>query len=370
MDNHHGTCLIGHRTYLLKEEYQVLAQTLGRDVAIAVELGLKLLQGEALLGARKSGNHIAHQTIALLIVHSLEALACNLPLLCRIFCLGIRAAQQEEVEGDKCGTFEAQSAAAIGHLVGKVRACPIEHGHKVVGYGLYAARSKVADALLVYTVINDRFADYYAAYDANKENIKTWLTDNGYVYPTDDYGQKILRHYKCASMDTDAMLGVLFEHLTDNNMLDNTTVLLYSDHNAYYHNLTQLIKGTDIEDAGNLKTHTVPLMIYSSKLAGQTISNFCNTYDLYPTICNAFGLKHSKAFCLGVDLLSPDISNSMFMSFLTGFYSQTCYSKNAAVFRTYDGATDADVEVFKKLICQFYEKQINLDKIYYRSWTI
>ena len=221
-----------------------------------------------------------------------------------------------------------------------------------------------------YTVINDRFADYYAAYDANKENIKTWLTDNGYVYPTDDYGQKILRHYKCAAMDTDALIGVLFEHLTQNNMLDNTTVLLYSDHNAYYHNLTQLIKGTDIEDAGNLKTHTVPLMIYSSKLAGQTISNFCNTYDLYPTICNAFGLKYSKAFCLGVDLLSPDISNSMFMSFLTGFYSQTCYSKNAAVFRTYDGATDADVEVFKKLICQFYEKQIKLDKIYYRSWTI
>ncbi len=221
-----------------------------------------------------------------------------------------------------------------------------------------------------YTVTNDRFSEYYAAYDANKENIQTWLTDNGYIYPTSPEEQKMLRHYKCAAMDTDAMLGVLFEHLSQNNMLDNTTVLLYSDHNAYYHNLTQKIKGTEIEDVGNLKTHGVPMMIYSSKLTGQNISSFCNTYDIYPTICNAFGLNYSKAFALGVDLFGTDISNSLFVTPLTGFYSQTCYSKSTSTFKTYDGGTDEDIETFKRLICKFYDKQIKLDKIYFRGWTV
>lgn len=221
-----------------------------------------------------------------------------------------------------------------------------------------------------YTVTNERFADYYQAYDNNKENVKQWLTSNGYTYPTDSYGEQILRHYKCAAMDTDAMVGILFDHLAQNNMLDNTTVLLFSDHNAYYHDLSWTIKGTDVADNSSTITHGVPLMIYSSKLAGQNIANFCNTYDIYPTICNAFGLEYSTAFALGVDMLSADIEDSMFMSFLTGFYSQTCYSKNACIYKLYNGATAADLDYFKRRICKFYDKQIKLDKIYYRGWTV
>ena len=221
-----------------------------------------------------------------------------------------------------------------------------------------------------YTVTNQRFAEYYQAYDDNKNNIKEWLIANGYNYPTDSYGEQILRHYKCAAMDTDAMVGILFDHLTQNNMLDNTTVMLFSDHNAYYHDLSWTIKGTDPSDNSSLETHGVPMIIYSSKLDSRNISNFCNTYDIYPTICNAFGLEYSSAFALGVDMLSTDIENSMFMSFLTGFYSQTCYSKNASIFKLYDGATDSNLDTFKKLICKFYDKQIKLDKIYYRGWTV
>jgi arylsulfatase A-like enzyme len=171
-------------------------------------------------------------------------------------------------------------------------------------------------------------------------------------------------------MDTDAMVGILFDHLAQNNMLDNTTVLLFSDHNAYYHDLSWTIKGTDVADNSSTITHGVPLMIYSSKLAGQNIANFCNTYDIYPTICNAFGFEYSTAFALGVDMLSADIENSMFMSFLTGFYSQTCYSKNASIYKLYNGATAADLDYFKRRICKFYDKQIKLDKIYYRGWTV
>lgn len=221
-----------------------------------------------------------------------------------------------------------------------------------------------------YTVNNERFAEYYQTYDNNKNNVKNWLTANGYTYPTDAYGQQILRHYKCAAMDTDAMIGLLFDHLEENNMLGNTTVLLFSDHNAYYHDLSWIIKGTEKADNSSLVTHGVPLMIYSSKLTGQTITNFCNTYDIYPTICKAFGLKYSTAFALGVDMLSTDIQNSMFSSFLTGFYSQTCYSKSTCTFKTYNNATDKDLETFKKLICKFYDKQTKLDKIYYRGWTV
>jgi len=221
-----------------------------------------------------------------------------------------------------------------------------------------------------YNITNKNFEEYYDKYDENKNNVKTWLEENGYKYPTDSYNQQLLRHYKCAAMDTDAFIGKLFEHLHSNNMLDTTTVMMYSDHNAYYHNLSQTIKDTDATDASVLKTHNIPFMIYSKKLGSRIITDFCNSYDLYPTICNLFGLSYSKAFALGVDIFSENIGDSMFMSYLTGFYSSTCYSKNAINYKKYTGSTDNDVEDFKLLICKFYEKLNKLNTIYSRGWSV
>ncbi len=220
-----------------------------------------------------------------------------------------------------------------------------------------------------YEVVNDHFAEYYEIYDANQSNLKTWMQSTGYVYPQDEYGEQILREYKCAAMDSDAMLGVLFEHLTQNNMLDNTTILLYADHNAYYHNLSQLIKGTAIEDEGNLLTHNIPLLIYSQKLGSRTISDFCNTYDIYPTICEEFGLEYSTAFTQGVNMLTEDIKDSIFPSYLTGIYNGKGWTKNAVNFTKYEGSTDEDIAYFKQLICEYYQKQSDLEKIYSRGWT-
>ena len=221
-----------------------------------------------------------------------------------------------------------------------------------------------------YTVQNPRFEEYFKTYDNNLELMKTWFADEGYAFPSDKEYQAILKEYKSACMDTDEMIGNLFKHLNDTGLIQNTTVVIYSDHNAYYQNLTKKIKGTEKAGYESQKAYNVPMIIYSNKIESQTIDSFCSTYDIYPTLCNMFGLPYNVVNAMGKDMLSEkEIANTIYSSALTGFYSPKCYSKTMQYITRYEGATDADEELFKINVCEFLEKQQILNIVYKSNRT-
>lgn len=221
-----------------------------------------------------------------------------------------------------------------------------------------------------YDVYNPHFDEYYDIYDSNILQMTNWLEANGYTYPTDEYYQRILRQYKTAAIDTDVMVGKLFDHLSANDILDSTTVVLFADHNAFYFDLSYHIKDTDKYNYTQKQSINVPLMIYSDTLGERTVDDFCNVYDIYPTVCELYGLTYNTAVTQGYNILSSDISESMHASYLTGFYDSKCYTKDTTVIYRYDGATDEDVERFKTKICKFYEKQKTVELLYDKKWKI
>jgi phosphoglycerol transferase MdoB-like AlkP superfamily enzyme len=216
----------------------------------------------------------------------------------------------------------------------------------------------------LYDVTNPRFEKYFKTYDTNLEKMKSWFLDEGYHYPTDEYMQSVLKEYKSAAMDTDEMIGNLFKHLKDNEMLDNTTVVIYSDHHAFYHDLTNEVKSTIKADYSSQESYVVPLMIYSEKIAPKTIDSFCSPYDLYPTLCEMYGLPYNTLNALGKDMLSENISETIYYSHLTGFYDSKCYSKNMQYIQKYKNTSDEDVQKFKDKACEILAKQRKLNIIY------
>lgn len=216
----------------------------------------------------------------------------------------------------------------------------------------------------LYNVINPKFEKYYKTYDKNLTNMKQWFFDNGYHYPNSEDMQSVLKHYKSAMMDADEMIGNIFKHLKENSLLENTNVVIYSDHQSFYHDLTNEIKSTVKSDYTSQESYVVPLMIYSESLSASTINSFCSPYDLYPTLCEMYGLPYNTINAQGKDMLSSEISETIYFSHLTGIYSPTCYSKNMQYIHKYKNTTDADMQNFKNRVCKFFEKQRILNTIY------
>ena len=216
-----------------------------------------------------------------------------------------------------------------------------------------------------YRTTNSRFKEYYNEYDANLEVYKTWLeTETTYVFPEESDMQKYFRQYKCAAMDTDRMLEYLLNHLEENNLEDNTTIVLYSDHNCYYQDLYFTIKGTSKADYNDIYNYNIPFLIYSSKLEPETNTTFCNTYDIFPTICELFGLPYNTAVTQGYNIFSSKIEDSVMVSFLSGAFNTQFYTLNIVDMFVAPDATQEGLLKFKRNACKFYEKQRDIELMY------
>lgn len=216
-----------------------------------------------------------------------------------------------------------------------------------------------------YAKENKRFKEYYETYDQNVEEYKDWLNENtSYVYPKNKDLASCFRQYKCAAMDTDRMVEYLMSYLSENNMLQNTTIVLYADHNCYYEDLYFNIKGTSKADYNDIYNYNIPFMIYSEKLQAQTVTDFTNTYDIYPTICELFGLPYNKALTQGYNVFDAEIENSVMVSYLSGAFNSMFYTLNIVDMFVTPEATQEDLNKFKYNASLFYQKQHDLELMY------
>lgn len=216
-----------------------------------------------------------------------------------------------------------------------------------------------------YDRTNERFKEHYLEYDANLANYKEWLEKNtSYVYPKNEDLEKYYRQYKCAAMDTDRMVEYLITYLRDNGMLGNTTIVMYADHNCYYEDMYFNIKGTDKTDYYDIYNYNVPCMIYSTKLENQIVNDFTNTYDIYPTICELFGLPYNKTLTQGYNVFSEDIKDTVMVSHISGIFNEHFYTLNIVDMHVSGNVSQDDLFSFKRNACRFYEKQGDIELIY------
>ena len=127
--------------------------------------------------------------------------------------------------------------------------------------------------------------------------------------------------YKAAVMDFDEMIGLLFKRLEDTGRKENTTVVLYPDHNTYFDDISYNLRGiygSDVRNC-NVKAYNLGAAIYDQKLAaklngtttyngGATFDKFVSVNDLYPTICDLFNLPYNSFLCYGQSIFADSLS--------------------------------------------------------------
>lgn len=161
-----------------------------------------------------------------------------------------------------------------------------------------------------------------------------------------------LVNYEASVVGLDRAIGVIIKNLLEKGIYDETTIVLFSDHNAYYHELSNDIKGVENSDFANIELNTVPFIIKSSGLArlGITINDynnqedlssnykyfdrFCSVYDILPSVLDLLGIEYLPSVYLGKSLFSEFDSE----------YVPVYYSHTGGMFGKY-GYTD-DLEIF------------------------
>jgi phosphoglycerol transferase MdoB-like AlkP superfamily enzyme len=219
-----------------------------------------------------------------------------------------------------------------------------------------------------YNTKKENLQEYYDLFDENFEGYSTWVAETqDYTIPQgNDF--ELFRNYKTAFIDLDRTVKLIIDTLQEKGLYESTSIVLYADHNSYYHDLCYKVKGIKKSDYSNTYINNIPVLIHSPKIAGDSgimLTDYTNTYDILPTICDLYGLKQNTNLFQGYSIFSEDIKNSFFASNLSGMFTNNIYSTNISdVYKKDDGVTDEEVANFKKNANRFFKKQEKLEIIY------
>lgn len=119
-----------------------------------------------------------------------------------------------------------------------------------------------------------------------------------------DYMSKETKAYVAANMSLDRGLNVLFKRLEQAGILNDTIIVLFGDH--YPYGIEDTKAQQEVWEQG-YQLYRVPLIIYDpSNPKGELNTNLVSSFDIYPTICNMFGLDYSNEFVIGKDVFEDD----------------------------------------------------------------
>lgn len=164
--------------------------------------------------------------------------------------------------------------------------------------------------------------------DENAEKLEQMLDNmeaQGFSPRKDGVALDAFLIYKAAVMDYDKMIGLMFDRLEATGNLDNTTIVMYPDHNSYFSDVSYNLRGiygSDVRNC-NVPAYKLGACIYDRKLAaklngvasyggGATIDKFCSVNDMYPTICDLFNLPYNTNWCYGQSIFCD--TPSIFLS--------------------------------------------------------
>lgn len=185
------------------------------------------------------------------------------------------------------------------------------------------------------------------------------------------------KYYKAAMMDLDKTIGIILDRLEATGHLEDTTMLLYADHNAYYNSLAWKMRGVDSTD---ISAFNLPLIIHDKKMTSKyrevnnilnhskTIQNdsFASVMDIYPTLCNILGLDYNTKLAYGQTIF--DTTPHVFMTFKDSAYifNKDCFYDGSKTTKLH---SKASVTSFQSMVDDILYKFNMQESLYKNAYT-
>ena len=162
---------------------------------------------------------------------------------------------------------------------------------------------------------------------------------------------------------TDEFLRLLLERLKNDNLLDDTVIVLYSDHYAYGYNYGEEEKKLYEKVDDNRIIQNLPFVIYNPLIKHKVFNNtVIDDIDILPTILNLFEFDYDANEYLGTDIFSTNHENiAIFTDY--SWYDGTTYSfnkdvdKNSDTYKNNSSYTSNLLDINTKMISSDYYKK-------------
>jgi lipoteichoic acid synthase len=154
------------------------------------------------------------------------------------------------------------------------------------------------------------YNDNHPIAQKNIDLIRQIFIDENREMPIDD-----MLYYHAANYELDLAIGVLLDRLEEENLADNTVIMLYGDHYAYGLNQDDISEYDDTKDMDHLLSmQRVPMMVYHPDLIQEDKNEIFASIDIMPTIANLFNLDINYRQIFGKDIFGNQRKSVLFSS--------------------------------------------------------
>ena len=146
-----------------------------------------------------------------------------------------------------------------------------------------------------------------------EEDIKANLTEEQIA--NGEYELPILSEEDCArrqSKETDYMVSLLLQMLTEKNVIDNTVIVVFTDH--YLYTLSDQTILEKYKETNNNLINNTPFFIWSKDMKKTNINEVTSQLNILPTILNLFGMEYHPNYYVGEDALNPGYKGYVFFN--------------------------------------------------------
>lgn len=162
----------------------------------------------------------------------------------------------------------------------------------------------------------ERFVTYYMTFSGHGS-----YTTNTYMYLKNNEEVRALLEgeaysdeeiaYFCGSFELEKAMEYLFERLNEAGKLDNTLIVMASDHvpcSLSDEAMESLYSRKGLSFEGNYEMYHSTLIMYDKGIETPIISdNYCCNVDILPTVLNLLGINYDSRLLLGNDILGDSI---------------------------------------------------------------
>ncbi len=155
---------------------------------------------------------------------------------------------------------------------------------------------------------NDKFFTYYitlsghGSYDNSNYVAKKHINKlSNYNYPSN------LKYYMAANIDFDLSMEILVNKLKEANKLDDTVIIISSDHSPYYLTNEQVNLRSTIDRTNRFDRDRGSLIIYNSAIKeNYNIEKYAMNIDVLPTILNMLNIPYDSRLIIGKDIMAKN----------------------------------------------------------------